>query len=62
MNLSVRRVFHGERVVDSFNMVTSGMKTTFCILYQFMKSIPTDWSILPKYSKKFTFREDNFVV
>ena len=29
MHFSVRSVFHGDRVLVSFNMVISGMKTTF---------------------------------
>ena len=33
MLFSVRPILHGERVLDSFNMVISGMKTTFYTKY-----------------------------
>ena len=36
MQFSVRSVFHGERVLDSFSMEISGMKTKFYTSY--MKS------------------------
>ena len=39
MHFSVRPGFHGERELDRFNMVISGMKTTFYTLYMNSKYI-----------------------